>query len=81
MSVIIRIMNFVFPLYMLNSLIMALCNGVESYLIRYKNGEVPFWANLYTSKVIEHKIYPLYLRENLAIWNNRVENEVIELPI
>ena len=33
------------------------------------------------SKVIEHKIYPLYSRENLAIWNNRVENEVIELPI
>ena len=53
----------------------------ESYLIRYKNGEVPFLANLYMSKVIEHKIYPLYSRENLAIWNNRVENEVIELPI
>ena len=81
MSVIIRIMNFVFPLYMLNSVIMALCIGVESYLIRYKNGEVPFLANLYMSKVIEHKIYPLYSRENLAIWNNRVENEVIELPI
>ena len=53
----------------------------ESYLIRYKNGEVPFLANLYMSKVIEHKIYPLYSRENLAIWNNRVENEIIELPI
>lgn len=53
----------------------------ESYLIRYKNGEVPFLANLYMSKVIEHKIYPLYSRENLAIWNNRVENETIELPI
>lgn len=53
----------------------------ESYLIRYKNGDVPFLANLYMSKVIEHKIYPLYSRETLAIWNNRVENDVIELPI
>lgn len=53
----------------------------ESYLIRYKYGEVPFLANLYMAQVIEHKIYPLYSRENLAIWNNRVENEVIELPV
>lgn len=53
----------------------------ESYLIRYKYGEIPFLANLYMSKVIEHKIYPLYSRETLAIWNNRVENDVIELPI
>ena len=53
----------------------------ESYLIRYKYGDIPFLANLYMAQVIEHKIYPLYSRENLAIWNNRVENEVIELPI
>ena len=53
----------------------------ESYLIRYKYGEVPFLANLYMAQVIEHKIYPLYSRENLAIWNKRVENEVIELPV
>lgn len=53
----------------------------ESYLIRYKYGKVPFLANLYMAQVIEHKIYPLYSRENLAIWNNRVENEVIELPV
>ena len=53
----------------------------ESYLIRYKYGEIPFLANLYMSQVIEHKIYPLYSRENLAIWNNRVENDIIELPI
>lgn len=52
----------------------------ESYLIRYKKGEVPFLANLYMSRAIEHKIYPLYSREKLAIWNNRVENDVIELP-
>ena len=53
----------------------------ESYLIRYKYGDIPFLANLYMAQVIEHKIYPLYSRENLATWNNRVENEVIELPI
>lgn len=53
----------------------------ESYLIRYKYGEVPFLANLYISQVIEHKIYPLYSRDTLAIWNGRVENETIELPI
>ncbi len=53
----------------------------ESYLIRYKYGEVSFLANLYMAQVIEHKIYPLYSRENLAIWNKRVENEVIELPV
>lgn len=53
----------------------------ESYLIRYKYGEVSFLANLYMAQVIEHKIYPLYSRDNLAIWNKRVENEVIELPV
>lgn len=53
----------------------------ESYLIRYKYGAVPFLANLYMSNVIEHKIYPLYSREKLAIWNNRVENDIIELPV
>ena len=53
----------------------------ESYFIRYKFGKVPFLANLYMSKVIEHKIYPLYSRETLAIWNNRVENDSIELPV
>lgn len=53
----------------------------ESYFIRYKYGTVPFLANLYMSQVIEHRIYPLYSRENLAIWNGRVENETIELPV
>ena len=53
----------------------------ESYLIRYKYGTVPFLANLYMSQVIEHRIYPLYSRENLATWNGRVENETIELPV
>ena len=53
----------------------------ESYLIRYINGPVPFLANLYMSQIIEHTIYPLYSRDNLAIWNDRVENDIIELPI
>lgn len=53
----------------------------ESYMIRYKHGEIPFLSNLYMACVIEHEIYPKYSRENLAIWNNRVENETIELPI
>lgn len=53
----------------------------ESYFIRFKSGEVPFLANLYMAQVIEHRIYPRYSRENLAIWNERVENERIELPI
>lgn len=53
----------------------------ESYFIRYKYKQVSFRANLYMSQVIEHKIYPIYSRENLAIWNGRVENESIDLPI
>ena len=53
----------------------------ESYFIRYKYKQVSFRANLYMSQVIEHKIYPIYSRENLAIWNGRVENESIDLPV
>lgn len=53
----------------------------ESYFIQYKYGQVSFRANLYISQVIEHKIYPIYSRENLAIWNGRVENEIIDLPV
>lgn len=54
----------------------------ESYLIQAKNGDkVPFEANLYMSQVIEKTIYPQYSREFLAVWNDRVENNVIRLPI
>ena len=54
----------------------------ESYLIQAKNGDkIPFEANLYMSQVIEKTIYPQYSREFLAVWNDRVENNVIRLPI
>ena len=53
----------------------------ESYFIQYKYKRVPFRANLYMAQVIENKIYPIYSRENLAIWNERVENEIIYLPV
>ncbi len=54
----------------------------ESYLIRIKNvKDIPFEANLYMAIVIEHVIYPKYSRENLATWDNRVENEEIMLPV
>lgn len=53
----------------------------ESYFIQYKYKRVPVRANLYMAQVIEHKIYPIYSRENLAIWNGRVENEIIYLPV
>lgn len=53
----------------------------ESYFIQSKYKRVPFRANLYMAQVIEHKIYPIYSRENLAIWNERVENEIIYLPV
>lgn len=54
----------------------------ESYFIRIRNAEdIPFEANLYMAIAIEHVIYPKYSRENLATWDNRVENEEIMLPI
>ena len=31
--------------------------------------------------MIEKAIYSKYSRENLATWNNKVENEVIKLPV
>lgn len=54
----------------------------ESYLIRVKGClNIPFRANQYMAEFIEKVIYPHYSREFLAIWNNRVENEIIPLPI
>lgn len=54
----------------------------ESYLIRLKdNPNIPFEATFYIATVIEHTIYPKYSRENLATWNNKVENEYIILPV
>lgn len=53
----------------------------ESYFIRVRNYKVPFLANIYMSAVIEKVIYPIYSREHLATWTDRVENETINLPV
>lgn len=56
----------------------------ESYFIRVKNeicSNVPFGANLYMKVVIEKSIYYKYSRDNLATWNNKVENDIIYLPV
>lgn len=54
----------------------------ESYLIRLKDyPDIPFEATFYIATIIEHTIYPKYSRENLATWNNKVENEYIKLPV
>ena len=53
----------------------------ESYFIRLKDYQVPFRVNQFLSIVIEKVIYSKYSRENLATWKNRVENEMISLPI
>ena len=53
----------------------------ESYFLRLKNNAVSHECNLYLATVLEKVLYPKYSRENLAIWNNRVENDVIALPI
>ncbi|MBQ9505480.1 MAG: restriction endonuclease subunit S [Lachnospiraceae bacterium] len=54
----------------------------ESYFIRVKNvDDIPFEANFFMAIIIEHVIYPKYSRENLATWDNRVENEEIMLPV
>lgn len=52
----------------------------ESYFIRLKDGNVSFLVNQFLSCVIEKAIYSRYSRENLAIWNERVENDIISLP-
>lgn len=53
----------------------------EAYLIRIKDKEISFCANLYLRTVIEKEIYHKYSRDNLATWDGKVENEVIELPL
>lgn len=53
----------------------------ESYFIRIKNKNIPFNANLYLKTIIQKSIYEKYSRENLATWDNRVENEIIMLPV
>lgn len=53
----------------------------ESYFIKFKNIDVSFETNLFFQCVLEKVLYPRYSRENLATWNNKVENENILLPI
>ena len=52
----------------------------ESYFIRLKDGNVSFLVNQFLACVIEKAIYSHYSRENLAVWNERVENDIISLP-
>ena len=53
----------------------------ESYLIDFKCSDtIPFAVKLYISSILNKTIYPKYSRDNLATWNNRVENDIIQLP-
>ena len=53
----------------------------ESYFIKIKDIDVSFETNLFFQCVLEKALYPRYSRENLATWNNKVENEKISLPV
>lgn len=54
----------------------------ESYFIRLKeHPDIPFLVNLYLSKVIENVIYYKYTRDDLAVWDGKVEDCYIKLPI
>lgn len=54
----------------------------ESYFIALKEDiDISFEANLYMAIMIEKAIYPKYSRDNLATWDKKVENEIIQLPV
>lgn len=53
----------------------------ESYFIKFKNREIDFKVNLFFQCVLEKVLYPKYSRDCLATWNDKVENDVISLPI
>ena len=53
----------------------------ESYFIKFKNREIDFKVNLFFQCVLEKVLYPKYSRDYLATWDNKVENDVISLPI
>ena len=54
----------------------------ESYFIRLKNNpDISFYVNLYLSRIIENVIYDKYTRDDLAVWDDKVENCYIKLPI
>ncbi|WP_236845203.1 restriction endonuclease subunit S [Campylobacter devanensis] len=53
----------------------------ESYFIKFKNREIDFKVNLFFQCVLEKVLYPKYSRDYLATWDNKVENDVISLPV
>ena len=54
----------------------------ESYFIKMKNTkESNHLSNLFCSTILEKVLYPLYSRDHLATWDNKVENDKIWLPI
>ena len=53
----------------------------ESYFLKVKDRVASHEINLYIVTVLEKILYNKYSRENLAIWNNRVENDFIMLPV
>ena len=53
----------------------------ESYLIDFKNyHNESFKVDLYISAVMKKALYPLYSRENLAVWS-KVKDNMIKLPV
>ncbi len=53
----------------------------HSYFIRLKEQEVSYQTNLYLVCVLTKVIYPKYSRERAPRWENKVENDVITLPV
>lgn len=53
----------------------------ECYFIKHKNREVSHDINLFFATALEKCIYPKYSRDDLAIWNKRVENDLVSLPV
>lgn len=53
----------------------------ESYLIDFKSyHNKSFKVDLYISAVMKKALYPLYSRENLAVWS-KVKDNIIKLPV
>ena len=53
----------------------------ESYLIDFKSyHNESFEVDLYISAVMKKALYPLYSRENLAVWS-KVKDNMIKLPV
>lgn len=52
----------------------------HSYLMKCK-ADVAFETLLYCASVMTNALYPLYTRDNPSLWEKKVENDVISLPI